>query len=111
MNAQLYGAPNDEIIVRFEKRADDIAVHVTDHGIGITRDEASRVFDRFFRSDKAIVSSPDGSGLGLSLTKTLVEEWGGTISFTSEEGKGTTFTVTIPPAGMQPREGEVTLME
>jgi two-component system sensor histidine kinase SenX3 len=111
MNAQLYGAPGDNIQVELRRNGDFAEVHVTDHGIGISREERKRVFEKFFRSDKAIVASPDGSGLGLSFVKTLVADWGGNIWFESEEGKGATFSVSIPLSGMKAREGEVGLVE
>ena len=111
MNAQLYGAPNDTIYVQIEKGEHFAEVHVTDHGMGISTEERKRVFDKFFRSEKAIVTSPDGSGLGLSLVRMLVSDWGGNIWFESEEGKGATFSVSIPLMGMQARPGEVTLTE
>lgn len=111
MNAQLYGAPNDTITIEIKKGVDFAEIHITDHGIGISTEEHKRVFEKFFRSEKAIVSSPDGSGLGLSFVKTLVTDWGGNIWFESEEGKGTKFAVSVPLSGMKPREGEVTLIE
>lgn len=111
MNAQLYGAPEDNIYVQLEKVGEQVEVHITDHGIGISEEEHKRVFDKFFRSEKAIVASPDGSGLGLSLVRMLVTDWGGKIWFESEEGKGTTFSVSIPLSGMKAREGEVSLVE
>ncbi len=111
MNAQLYGAPGDTINVALERSDDTAVVHVTDHGIGIAQEERKRVFEKFFRSEKAIIASPDGSGLGLSFAKTLASDWGGKIWFESEEGKGTTFSVSIPLEGMEPRSGEVTLIE
>jgi PAS domain S-box-containing protein len=111
MNAQLYGKSEDTIIVDLKKNGDYAEIHITDHGIGITREERKRVFEKFFRSGKAVVASPDGSGLGLAFVKTLVTDWGGKIWFESEEGKGATFSVSIPLAGMRERKGEVTLVE
>ncbi|HXK37996.1 MAG TPA: ATP-binding protein [Candidatus Paceibacterota bacterium] len=111
MNAQLYGIPGDTIYVQLERSGNFVEVHITDHGMGIAQDERKRVFDKFFRSNKAIVASPDGSGLGLSLVRMLVSDWGGNVWFESEEDKGTTFSVSIPVSGMNAREGEVTLLE
>lgn len=110
-NAILYGKENDNIIVEKKKVDDKAVVSITDHGIGIKSEEKERIFKKFFRSENAIISSPDGTGLGLSFVHTLVNEWGGTISFDSEPGVKTTFYVTIPLAGMRAREGEISLTE
>ena len=69
---------------------------VADTGIGIPADEQSQVFSRFFRASSASVAAIPGTGLGLSITRALVEQHGGTIVLESEEGRGTTVTVTLP---------------
>lgn len=82
--------------VRIEGREDDVVVTVTDHGIGIPSGELSRVFDRFTRASNARKMRISGTGFGLFLTKQLVQLHGGTIALKSDEGKGSTFTVTLP---------------
>ena len=72
-----------------------IQVDVVDTGIGIPADEIGNVFDEFFRASNAKKSEKDGTGLGLSLVKQIVERHGGTISVQSEEGKGSTLTVRL----------------
>ncbi len=69
---------------------------VEDTGIGIPRDEQSHVFEQFFRGQKAVASSQGGTGLGLFLVRTIIEQHEGTIWFSSQEGVGTTFYFTIP---------------
>lgn len=73
-----------------------LVLSVRDEGIGMTQDEQKKLFTRFFRGNEAIQMHMEGSGLGLFITKKIVEHHGGTISVESEKGKGSTFTVTIP---------------
>ena len=80
----------------------ELVLRVSDTGIGIPAEEFAQVFDKFFRSSNA--AEITGSGIGLSLVKEYVEMHEGTISVESEEGKGTTFTVTLPPGVDTPVE-------
>jgi signal transduction histidine kinase len=74
------------------------AIAVTDTGEGIGPDVLPRVFDRFYRADKARSQSGDESGLGLAIVKSIVASHGGTVDVISEVGKGSTFTVHLPAA-------------
>jgi signal transduction histidine kinase len=69
---------------------------VTDTGIGMTEEEMSIALQPFGRADSAVARSREGTGLGLSLSKGLVEAHGGTLSLESFPGSGTTVTVTLP---------------
>jgi signal transduction histidine kinase len=69
---------------------------IEDTGIGIPEDEKARVFQQFFRGRKAVASDVGGTGLGLFLVRTIVEQHEGAIWFTSREGYGTTFSFTVP---------------
>jgi PAS domain S-box-containing protein len=86
--------PDPHVLV--EGFPEHIVVTVRDHGIGIPAGEISRVFDRFSRASNARKMRISGTGFGLFLTKQLVQLHGGTIAVESEEGKGSTFTVTLP---------------
>jgi signal transduction histidine kinase len=96
-------------MVTAKKKGDMAEFSIADDGIGIPLDAQGRIFNKFFRAENAAKLVPEGSGLGLSLVKTLVEEWGGKIWFKSLPGEGTTFYFTIPLAGMKARAGEVSL--
>ena len=78
-----------------EKR-DFAEVRVVDTGIGITKEDQERIFDRFFRADKARTREQGGSGLGLSICKWIVDAHQGKISVQSEPGKGSSFIVHLP---------------
>jgi signal transduction histidine kinase len=69
---------------------------IQDTGIGIPKEVRDRIFTKFFRAPNAAKIDTEGSGLGLFVTKNIVESHGGKIWFESEEGKGTTFYFTIP---------------
>jgi len=82
-----------------DSRADDkhvVTFSVTDTGIGIPADKQELIFQSFNQVDQSHTRCYGGSGLGLAISKGIVERMGGTISFTSEEGKGSTFSFTIP---------------
>jgi signal transduction histidine kinase len=73
-------------------------VDVKDNGIGISTEDQSRIFSRFFRVDNSLTRETGGTGLGLSITKSLVEMQGGKIWVESIPEKGSTFSFTIPLA-------------
>lgn len=80
------------------REGDFVLVSVEDTGIGIPKDEQSRVFQQFFRGRKALSAAEGGTGLGLYLVQTIVSQHGGVVWFTSREGHGSTFSFTLPVA-------------
>jgi PAS domain S-box-containing protein len=80
-------------------------IEVSDTGYGIPESQQDKIFTKLFRADNAQEIDPDGTGLGLYIAKAIVKAANGEIWFVSEEGKGTTFYVTIPFSGMERREG------
>lgn len=95
-NAIKYTPQGPDPSVRVSGDAESVTVVVRDYGIGIPSGELSRIFDRFSRASNARKMRIAGTGFGLYLTKQLVQLHGGTIAVESEEGKGSTFTVTLP---------------
>jgi signal transduction histidine kinase len=73
-----------------------VAIEVEDNGPGIPIRERKRIFDRFYRVDGLLTRETEGSGLGLSIAKRIVEAHGGKISVKSELGKGSCFTLHLP---------------
>lgn len=97
-NALKYSPPNREVELIAEEVPDGVAITVHDHGQGIAADELPHVFERYFRAQKADHSQTEGLGLGLYITRLLVQAHGGRISVHSELDKGSTFTVTLKSA-------------
>ncbi|HIA54057.1 MAG TPA: HAMP domain-containing histidine kinase [Candidatus Melainabacteria bacterium] len=97
-NALRYTDEGGTIIIWSEVEGRNLAIKVSDTGIGIPQESINHVFDRFYRVDKARARAAGGAGLGLSIVKAVVESHKGNISVTSEVGRGSTFKVTIPLA-------------
>jgi len=95
-NAMKYTKENSHISLTLASTDAEYSIAVADEGMGIPLAEQKRVFQKFFRAKNVRQMDTDGNGLGLYITKSIVERLGGTIRFESEEGKGTTFTVTFP---------------
>ena len=96
-NAIKYSHEAVTIRIDYQQRTDGLLqITVADNGIGIAKADQRYVFDKFFRSETAKDKAIPGIGLGLSYVKLLVEAHGGTITFESTEGQGTTFTIIIP---------------
>jgi PAS domain S-box-containing protein len=95
-NAVKYTPSGGKVDVVVSKKDKIVEIQIMDNGIGIPKKDQEKVFSKFFRADNATKKDPEGSGLGLSVAKSFVEEAGGSLSFQSEEGKGTTFIFAIP---------------
>ena len=98
-NALKYTEPGGSIEIAVEERLGRVRVSVADSGIGIPAEDTSRIFERFYRVDRARSRALGGTGLGLSIVKHLVQAMGGEISVKSALGRGSTFTFTLPSAG------------
>lgn len=85
-----------DVKARYKKGDDSVTISVSDTGIGIPKDQLSRVFDRFYQVDGSASRKYGGTGLGLAITKSIVEAHGGRIWVESEVGKGSTFYFTLP---------------
>lgn len=95
-NAVKFSKPGSTISVELLDADDRVCISVRDTGIGIQSDALQTIFDRFVQVDKSLTRSHEGSGIGLSLVKSLVEVHKGSIIVESEYGKGSVFTVTLP---------------
>ncbi len=97
-NAIKYTPSGGRIEVFSGKLYSDIYIKVTDNGIGIPKENLPRIFERFYRVDKARSRDTGGTGLGLAIAKQIMDEMGGDIKITSEVDKGTEVTITVPTA-------------
>jgi signal transduction histidine kinase len=95
-NSIKYTKEDGRVSIRLFKVANNIVIEVSDTGIGIEAEEKYKIFDRFYRVDKARARETGGTGLGLSIALTAVELHGGNIQVESEEGVGSTFRIIIP---------------
>ena len=95
-NAMRYTPEGGWVLVRIAYDRPDVLISVQDTGIGIAQEDISRVFSRFWRSDASRERVRGGLGVGLAITKEIVDQHNGTITVESELGKGTTFTLRLP---------------
>lgn len=116
-NAVKYSGDGKKVLIEVQATTELVSIAVVDQGIGIAAKDHQRIFERFYRVDRARSRSTGGSGLGLSIVRHIVSNHGGTVSVVSEEGRGSTFTVVLPRAAdlpgvspsddLVPREGSV----
>ncbi len=95
-NGLKYTPEGGAIRLRWWAEGESCCIEVADTGIGIAESDMPRIFERFYRVDKARSRELGGTGLGLSIVKHLAQAMQGTVRAASEVGKGTTFTVTLP---------------
>jgi len=95
-NAIAYSPRGSLVSISRRRRGDNIEIAVTDRGIGIDRKDQERVFERFFRADKARSRATGGTGLGLAIVKHVAANHNGSIGLWSQLGTGSTFTLSIP---------------
>ena len=101
-NAWKYSGEGKRIALRARVADGQVCFEVEDNGIGMTRRQARRAFERFYQADSRLSRGAGGCGLGLSIVKFIVDAHGGTVDVRSEPGKGSTFTVRLPAAGPPP---------
>jgi signal transduction histidine kinase len=97
-NAIRYSHPGSQVTVRIGSEGDEMTLRVSDVGIGIPTRDIPRIFERFYRVDRARSRETGGTGLGLAIVKHVVENHAGTMEVESELGSGTTFLVRLPAA-------------
>jgi two-component system phosphate regulon sensor histidine kinase PhoR len=95
-NAVKFNRPNGEVQVEMRHKNDKVSIMIADTGIGIPSEDLPRIFERFYRVDKARSRAMGGTGLGLSIVKHAIEQMGGTIKVDSRLGEGTEFSIEIP---------------
>ncbi|HSN87322.1 MAG TPA: ATP-binding protein [Thermoanaerobaculia bacterium] len=99
-NAAKFSPPQGDVEVTVDREDNRLRIAVRDHGPGIPEEFRARVFDRFAQADSSSTRPQGGTGLGLNITKALVERMGGSITFETAMGAGTTFTFELPAVGM-----------
>ena len=95
-NAVKFTPEGGRVAVRVARDGDHARIEVEDTGMGLSPEDAQRVFERFFRADASRSSATEGAGLGLSLVQWIAEQHDGGVSVRSRPGEGSTFTVTLP---------------
>jgi two-component system phosphate regulon sensor histidine kinase PhoR len=95
-NAVKYSEPGHRVLVETRAEGGELAISVRDQGCGISAQHLERVFERFYRVDKARSRSAGGTGLGLSIVKHIVHAHGGRVSVESQVGQGSVFTIHLP---------------
>jgi signal transduction histidine kinase len=98
-NALRYTQNRGQVCVRLETLEARAVLQVADNGRGIPSNELARIFERFYRVDKARARQTGGTGLGLAIVRHVVEGHGGSVDVESELGRGSTLTVNLPVAG------------
>lgn len=97
-NAVKYNKDGGVVLIRVKKKNNELNLCVKDDGIGIPEDEQAQIFEKFYRSEKAIRKETDGTGLGLYIAKNIIEQCNGRIWFKSSEKKGSMFCFSLPLA-------------
>ena len=95
-NAVKYNQEGGKVIINAQNRGEFVEIKIADTGVGISKVDLPRIFDKFFRIRTEYTRKVIGSGLGLPLVKAIIEAHLGTITVESESGKGTTFIILLP---------------
>jgi two-component system sensor histidine kinase SenX3 len=105
-NAIAYSPNGSSVSISRRRRGDNVEIAVTDRGIGIAAADQERVFERFFRVDKARSRATGGTGFGLAIVKHVAANHNGSIRLWSQPGTGSTFTMSIPAATPRQLRGD-----
>jgi signal transduction histidine kinase len=103
-NALRYTSPGGRVDLALRREGEDAVLSVADTGVGIPEEHLARIFERFYRVDKARSRRNGGTGLGLAIVKSVAEWHGGTVGVISVVGEGTTFTLRLPARPIEPDE-------
>ncbi len=95
-NAIKYSEAGGEVYVELREVGPGIEVSVTDRGVGIPSRDLERIFERFYRVDRARSRATGGTGLGLSIVRHVAANHGGSVTVESKEGEGSTFVLSLP---------------
>jgi two-component system, OmpR family, phosphate regulon sensor histidine kinase PhoR len=95
-NAVKFSRPNGEVLIAVESVDGKARITITDSGVGIPSEDLPRIFERFYRVDKARSREVGGTGLGLLIVKHVVEQMGGSVAVESRLGDGSRFTIVVP---------------
>ncbi|WP_299534630.1 tetratricopeptide repeat protein [Ulvibacterium sp.] len=95
-NAFKFSEDGESVAFKVSYTGQELCIHVSDSGRGISEEKLPFIFDRFYQVDSSITKDQEGSGIGLSLSKDLIELMDGTITVSSEKGMGTFFTIQVP---------------
>lgn len=99
-NAVKYSPCGSKIFIRLQKRNDLVRMEIEDQGIGIPQNEYHKIFQRFYRGSSKEVMEKSGTGIGLFLSREIIEKHAGTITVTSgKKKKGSTFVIQLPYVG------------
>jgi signal transduction histidine kinase len=101
-NALKFSPQDSQVFLEADMDHGTLSISVTDHGVGIAEAELPYIFERFHQAGEVLTREAEGAGLGLYISKRLVEAMGGTIEVRSSPGEGSTFTVTLPPVEARP---------
>lgn len=97
-NAIKYNKPEGKVLITVSSDGHFVGIEVKDTGIGIPRGDQTKIFSKFFRASNALLADTEGTGLGLYVVKSYVEDRGGSVRLTSDEGKGTIVNISLPVA-------------
>ena len=98
-NALKFSPPGRSVTVRVEPAGEEVILSVIDEGPGVPRTDQVRIFERFYKVDRARPRTGGGTGLGLSIARHIVDAHNGRIWVESEEGRGASFRVALPAGG------------